>query len=299
MRTIKYFLSFTLIFLTGCAGFKPNIYIPQKMPKPLTMENPVSIALVLGSGGARGYAGAGVIEALKKNHIKINLIVGTSAGSIIGAIYADQGNIGQTKKILMSASFFDFADINNIPHLNGLISGYHLQKFLLRNMKHKEFSQLHIPLVVVTTNIQNGKRVLISSGPIAPAVNASSAIPGVLDPVKLYGKTLVDGGISDPIATDIAKYYKAQIIIAVDVDKQLSPKVPITGIGLAKRGVDIALNNLGNCGADEADVVIRPQLTQNTFDIADKKKIYKSGYTAGMNAIPQIKNLMRKKNISQ
>jgi NTE family protein len=296
MKIFYKLLSFLMIIIiTGCAGTKPDIIIPTKMPPKLMLSQAPKVALVLGSGGARGYANAGVIDALRKNNIKINLLIGTSAGSIIGALYADNGSISQTKKALMSAGFFDFADLNNIPKLNSVISGYHLQKFLLHNMRSREFKDLKIPLIVIATNISNGKQVEISSGPIAPAVNASSAIPGILEPVKLYGKTLVDGGTVDPIAVDVAKKYGAKIIIAVDVNRKLSKAIPITSIGMAKRAINISLNRLANFTSRDADIVIHPVLNEGTFDISDKHAIYNAGYNAGVKEIPRIKKVLNRK----
>ena len=295
MKLFHKLISFFIIcIIAGCAGTKPNIMIPSKMPPKLEMSNVPTIGLVLGSGGARGYANAGVIDALKQHGIPIDLIVGTSAGSIIGALYADNANVHTMKATLMKASFFDYADINNLPEFDGIISGYHLQKFLIKNMRSRLFKDLKIPLVVMATNIATGKSVAISSGPIAPAVNASSAIPGLIEPVKLYGMTLVDGGVTDPIAVNIAKKYGAKIIIAVNVQKKISNNIPHTALGMGQRAMDISLNRLAYFTSQDADILIHPKLNEGTFDLSDKHAIYNAGYQAGLKSIPKIKQILNR-----
>jgi NTE family protein len=292
----KFILLISILVLAGCAGTSPNINIPSKMPPKLQISKAPTIGLVLGSGGARGYANAGVIEALHQNGIPINLIIGTSAGSIIGALYADNANIVAIKSILMNASFFDYADINNLPKFDSIISGYHLQKFLIKNMRSRSFKDLKIPLIVMATNVATGQSVAISSGPIAPAVNASAAIPGLIEPVKLYGMTLVDGGVTDPIAVDVAKKYGAKIIIAVNVQRKISNNIPKTALGMGQRAMDISLTRLAYYTSKGADILIHPKLNQGTFDLSDKKAIYNAGYQAGLKAIPKIKQMLLEYN---
>jgi NTE family protein len=284
--------------LSACAGSKPNVVIPVKAPPILHLQHTPRVALVLGGGGARGYAHVGVISALQKAGVPIDLIVGTSAGSIFGSLYADQGNITKETQAVMAAGFWDFADIENYPSPGGIMQGYHIQKFLLQHMQAKRFNQLKIPFVVITTNLLTGKVFPISSGPVAPAVEASAAIPGLIKPVHLYGRTLVDGGMADPIGVNVAKQYHPKMIIAVNIAQQLTPTLPTSTKDIKMRAYIISRINMTEMSARGADVIIRPQVGQaSVFDIKDKHVLYAEGQAAAEKALPKIKALLKQKGI--
>lgn len=284
--------------LSACAGSKPNISTPSHPPHALELKHAPQVALVLGGGGARGYAHAGVLSVLSQAGVPIDLIVGTSAGSIFGSLYADEGNAKKLAQETLAASFWDFADIENYPSSGGIMQGYHIQKFLLAHMHARQFNQLKIPLVITTTDLQTGKVFAISSGPIAPAVEASAAIPGLIKPAHLYGKTLVDGGMADPIAVNIAKTYHPTVIIAVDIARQLSPSLPTAAKDIQKRAMFIRDLNMSLMSARGANILIRPQVEQaSVFDIKDKHKLFTEGQAAAEQALPAIKALLKKKGI--
>ena len=160
----------TALFLCGCAGTRPPIAIPQHRPPPVKITKRPRVALVLGSGGARGYAHLGVLEVLHKAGVPIDMVTGASIGSFVGALYADSLNPDRVADIMFRANFWDYADVSNLPSLQGPIQGYHIQKYLLKNLRARQFSQLKIPLVIATTNFITGNLYPLSGGPIAPAV---------------------------------------------------------------------------------------------------------------------------------
>ena len=206
MKYCRYgFLFIAILLLAACAGRPPNIVVPSNPPKPPHLIAEPRVALVLGGGGARGYAHLGVLQVLQQAGVPLDLIVGTSAGSIFGAVYSDNHSFDKTYRIMMQASFWSFADLNNVPNSSGFVQGYHLEKMLLANMQAKNFSKLKNKLVVVSTDLKTGQVFFIQSGPIAPAVLASSALPGLVDPVFLYHKILVDGGVVQPVPVAVAK----------------------------------------------------------------------------------------------
>jgi len=287
-----------MTLLSACAGVRPNIAIPNTMPQALVMQTPPRIALVLGSGGAKGYAHIGVLTVLQQAGIPVDLIVGSSAGSAIGALYADSGNATKVRHIMMGAKFWDLADVSNTPSLKGPIKGYRFQKFLLRNMRARDFNELQIPLIIATTDLQSGRTIALSSGPIPPAITASAAIPGAVQPIHLYGYTLIDGGMTDPVPVNIAKRYHPKIIIAVDISNELNNKLPTTAVGIYDRGFAISWIQLTNLSMQGADVLIQPHVgTVGVFEMSQKWKMYQMGVAAAKRALPQIKKLMDENKI--
>jgi NTE family protein len=273
--------------------------IPAQQPLRVEKIAQPDVALVLGGGGARGMAHVGVIKVLAKAGVPINLIVGTSAGSIVGAIYADQGSAKQVISTFKHIGFWDIADINNFPTRAGIMQGYHLQRFLLKHMHARTFAELKIPFIVSTTNLRTGEVFPITSGPVAAAVQASAAIPGLFNPVHLYGHILIDGGMSDPVAVNLAEPFHPKIIIAVDVAKQLSEVMPATADETLARAKVIRQMAVTQFSAQNADVVIRPAIgTTNVFQLGKKEQLFAEGERAAQEALPQILRLLRDKHIA-
>jgi NTE family protein len=214
-------------------------------------------------------------------------------------LLADSGNANKAAKIMLSARFWDIADIANVPSLKGVMQGYHYEKFLLQHMRARWFDQLKIPLVIVTTNLQTGKEFIISSGPIVPAAEASAAIPGAVKPAHLYGRTLIDGGMTDPIPVDIAKQYHPKVIIVINIAQQLSSELPWTAVGVYNRAYHISWLALSRRSEHGATIIIRPQVGEiGTFDIDDKYKLFYRGEIAAYKALPEIKKILREKHIA-
>lgn len=287
---------FISLFLVGCAASRPNITIPKTMPAERQLSAPPRIALVLGGGGSRGATHAGVIKVLEDAHIPIDLIVGTSAGSLVGTMYADnpsRNTLLEKAERIKNKELLDFS----IFHLfSDPISGYKLQSYLLDHLNAKQFSQLKIKTVVVATDQKTNQPFAIASGPIAPAVNASCAVPTVFRPVQLYGHTLVDGGVSAAVPVAIAKRYHPEIIIAVVA----SPKV-FQSIKKGQRPKHIFAKNIKQQKKDleKADVIISPAIGQfSAFDDHHNAALILAGEKAAKAALPKIKRLMAKNKIA-
>ncbi len=290
-------LACSLLLLTGCAGMRPDIKIPTAPPKPLMLNYHPKVAIVLGGGGARGYAHVGVLKVLHDAGVPINLIAGTSAGSLIGALYADTANPTDTYNRIFYTHFWTLADIG-IPSFKGVMAGYHLQRFLLTHLSAHHFSQLKIPLIVATSDLTTGETYAISNGPIAPAVQASSAIPGIFLPVHLYGRILVDGGITDSVPVDLVKPYNPKIIIAVNIAQQLPKNMPATAAGILKRSLLILKETSSQLDDQQADVTIRPAVGDTgAFDVKNKNKMYLAGMKAAQQQLPKILASLKEKNI--
>ncbi|HNX57614.1 MAG TPA: patatin-like phospholipase family protein, partial [Spirochaetota bacterium] len=182
------------------------------------------IALVLGGGAARGFAHVGVIRALEQEHIPIDMIVGTSVGSLIGAMYASNANsfeLEWTAFTLEQDDIFDYGILSVISGM-GVVKGDKLEDFVKKKVKVVNIEQMKIPYAAVATDLNRGTRVVLDHGPVAKAVRASSSIPGVFQPVDYNGRLLVDGGVIENIPISVAKEKGADIIIAVDISENVT-----------------------------------------------------------------------------
>lgn len=305
MIKIKTIISSILIVfsLVQCSIASKRTTLPE--PTNLSkIENP-RVALVLGGGGSKGFAHIGVIEVIEKHNIPIDLIVGTSAGSAVGALYADSKDIAKVKQILFKANnkqLLDFSFFETLKMLSGLstpVLGQAYEDFINDNLSAKEFHSLKIPLVVVSVDALTGSKYLIKDGKVAPAVRASSAIPPIIAPVKIYGRTLIDGGVLEPVPVATAKKYKPQIIIAVDINNLPPQEMPKNSIELTYRALWFSYYQLSRMQSALADIDIHPNLNgHGTFEDHRKDELYLLGKKAAEQAMPQILYKLRSLGIS-
>lgn len=270
-------------------------FLPSKAPPPKPM-GPIKVALVLSGGGSRGLAHAGVIEVLEKNHIPIDLIVGSSAGSFIGALYADDPHIVRLKNKIISLTKWDIIDLSMLSslkmlwQLNGPVSGHSFRKFMDHNLTSKNFDTLKIPLVAVATDANTGETYPLESGPLIPALQASGALPLVFKPVKLYGRTLIDGGVSSPLPVEVAKQYHPALIIAVDIGTSPNYGPVNNSYQLGNRALHISYYHLTQWQAKQADIVIHPDIDQySMFEDKCNQEMYEAGKRAAQKALPAIR----------
>jgi NTE family protein len=301
------------VALTGCATSHPasptsSPTITSQVTTPLATATPPKtvpvpdhapqIALVLGGGGARGYAHIGVLKVLQQAGIPINLIVGSSVGSLVGALYADSTDANQVQKKLLETQEHDLIDVNLLHVLSGAISSPRFQHFITQNIKATDFKDLKIHFVAVATNLHTGEAIRLSSGPLAPAINASCALPPAFQPVNLSGRILVDGGIADPVPVNVARLYKPHVIIAVNIAAQLPPEMPKSILGISQRSTLINLMHYARLSSQNADFVIKPHVGNiGVFDTSNKLALIAAGEAAARRALPQICQLLAAKNI--
>ena len=185
----------------------------------------LKFGLALGSGSARGMAHIGVIQVLEAYHIPIDMIAGTSIGAVIGSVYATGASVEQMKEAALAmkqrGSFAIFDP--TIPR-SGLISGKRAEE-ILNNiaLKDKTFDDLKIPFAAIATDLKTGAKVILNQGRVIKAVRASISIPGIFTPVKYQDCYLVDGGVVDPVPTEVVQKMGADIIIAISLTEK-SPK---------------------------------------------------------------------------
>ena len=290
-----------ILFLTQCSHLKPRPELSlNQEPIAKTEIKNIGVALALGGGGSKGFAHIGAIEVLEENNIPIDLIVGTSAGSAVGAFYADNKNIKETKAILFKANrneLLDFSLISSMmmfTNMSSPIIGQSYEDFIYNNLKVKNFSELKIPLVVVTVDALTGEKFIIKDGPIAPAVRASSALPPVISPVLIYNKVLIDGGVLEPVPVETAKSFNPKMVIAIDINNMPPKTEPINMIDLTYRALWFSYYQLSRTQASFADIDIHPDLSgHGTFEDNRKEELYQLGRKAALKALPKIKRKLK------
>jgi len=285
IREYVFMLGIALI-LTSCQTVEGPMVPPTgDLPKP-------KVALVLGGGAARGFAHIGVIRALEQEKIPIDLIVGTSVGSLIGAIYAyDMSSIELewTAFTLEKDNLFDYGLMSAFTGM-GAAKGDKLEEFVKSKVPVANIENLKIPFAAVATDLNRGTRVILDKGSVARAVRASSAIPGVFPPVDHQGKMLVDGGVIDNIPVSVAREKGADIVIAVDISENVI-NFNITSV------LDVMLQAITIMGAEnakvkkkDADVLISPKVGDvGMLDFTQKKRCMLAGIEATQKMMPDIK----------
>lgn len=285
------------LLLSSCDRKLEYSDCPPPIPECRPPDN-VRVALVLGGGGARGLSHVGVLEEFENEGIPIDVIVGCSIGSIVGAIYADCPHSKRLKTVLEPLKKWDLIDLGLTHCRYGLVRGGAMDRFLYRNLCAKYFEQLQIPFYAVSTDLMAGELVAINNGPIIPAVRASASVPFIFKPVVLHERILVDGGVVDPIPVCVAKKIGAQVIIAVDLSTLLPKSGPNHLFGIAARSAEIKLLVQSESCTEGADVVIRPALgSLGMFDDTQNELAYKAGRKAAREAMPKILEILCEKGI--
>jgi NTE family protein len=205
------------LVLTGCSAFN---YQEKDAPVALstlsTARNPPKIAIVLGSGGPRGYAHIGAIKVLEQAGLEPNLIVGSSVGALIGAFWADGRKAEQIQAEAFAGGPLTLFDLNPFAD-RGWIRGQKLQDYVGSRLGNRSIEDLSRPLIIVATNRNDKTPVFFNRGNLAVAIRASSAVPGIISPVGITNVEYEDADVSLPVAVKIARAAGAQFIIAIDV----------------------------------------------------------------------------------
>lgn len=295
---------FLMSILTACATPYQRHYELTDFPPPARKIENVRVALALGGGGARGIAHLGVLEVFEEHNIPIDLIVGTSAGSIIGGMYANFKDTQIMHRQLINLKKWDLIDFSLgntllfFSDLKGPVEGYNLEDFIVKNTTVNNVEETDIPFVAVATDLNEGKVYAFESGPLPLAIHASSAIPPVFTPVQAYSKLLVDGGVLEPVPVGVARTYDPEVVIAVDIstpgdEGQLRNMLDVTSRSLA-----VAYYRLSIMQSYSADVTIHPKLSDiGTFDDKNHLEVYQRGRDAAIAALPRVNAVLRSKNI--
>ena len=257
---------------------------PPLAPPPVKLK----IGLALGGGAAKGFAHIGVIKMLEASGIHPDMVAGTSAGSVVGALYAS----GMDAFSLQQTAFgLDEAKIRDVRLFSGgLVQGQALQDYVNQLVHKQPIEQLKMPFVAVATELETGKRTVFGRGNTGRAVRASCSIPGVFEPVEIHGKHYVDGGVTSPIPVDAARQLGADFVIAVDISAAPDGSNPQGMMGIVGQSIDIMGRQLAAQESARADVVIRPDLRGiGSTDFEQKNLAILAGEKAALAAIPDIR----------
>jgi len=251
------------------------------------------VALVLGGGAARGFAHIGVLRVLEQEKIPIDMIIGTSVGSLIGALYAANPNSLDLEWTAFKIEKDDIFDFSLLSVKWGMVKGERIEAFIIKKIGNKNIEQLKIPFAAVATYIYTGEKIVLDKGSVAKAVHASSAIPGVFAPVVHQGKFLVDGGVVENLPVDTARAKGADIIIAVDIGKSVYNPNISSVFDVILQSVNIMGYEINKSKVKNADVLIEPNVGNiGITDFSQKKALIEAGVIAAKKAIPRIKQLM-------
>jgi NTE family protein len=297
MMTIagRFVLYLVVIALAGCASLPtetvPNPPIAASRSPVLADDRPV-VAFVLGSGAARGFAHVGVLKILEDNGVRPDIIVGTSAGSIVGALYA--GGI-RGEELVQAALDLERRDVADwsLPN-RGVIRGMLLQRLVNEHLGDRAIEQLDIIFACVATALRSGERTVFTRGNTGMAVRASSSFPGMFRPVTINGQEYIDGGIVSPVPVAVARELGAEIVIAVDVSKLPEHDANIDStFQILHQSFLIMSQAMVEAELEDADVVIRPDVSEISLMAFDKREhAMKKGEQAARASIAQIKQLL-------
>ena len=231
---------------------------PEAASVPKPPPRPPRIGLALGGGAARGFAHIGVIQALEENGIKPDLIVGTSAGSLVAALYAS-GRDGVALEALADSmdesAFTDWA----FPG-RGLIRGEALARYVRERTAGRQIEQMRVPLGIVATDLDSGQGILFQNGDPGVAVRASSAVPAVFQPVRIGTREYVDGGLVAPVPVRYARQMGAELVIAVDISAVPDGNATGDAMRMLLQTFAIMGRSINSFELREADIVLRPKL---------------------------------------
>ena len=241
------------------------------------------IGLSLGGGAVRGWAHLGVLSVLVRAGIPIDYVAGTSAGSLVGAIYCTGINIDQLIDYAAGIRWWHFA--RPVWPSRGFFSFERMEKWLVNNFGDITFTELKTPFVAVATDLKTGNSVALSQGRLAPAICASCAVPGFIEPVSIDGKLLVDGSISDTVPVKVLRKMGAEYVIAVDIfTPSLRPHWGAFGLGI--NAIEILVQNAGG-GINEADCLISPELGGSTYwRFSKRQHLFMLGQQAANEKLP-------------
>jgi len=294
MTNINKSFIFLVIVLTGIVMISCQTI--QKLPEVGKKGEP-KIALVLGGGSAKGFAHIGVLRVLEQEKIPIHMIVGTSVGSLIGGIYASKPDSFQLEWIAFKIDKNDILDLSIVYSKLGPAQGTKLEAFVDQTVAVKKIEDTKIPFFPIATDLNTGETIILEKGSISKAIRASSAIPGIFVPVTFGNRLLVDGGVTNSTPCDIARSKGADIVIAVNLLKNIKEYNINSLVDIIGQSVNIMMHQSNKAKLKFADVVIEPDTKGvSIFDFSQKKMLMEEGIKAARAAIPQIREAIARYN---
>lgn len=279
--------------LTACGSMAPPAS-SETHARATTSGHKPKLALALGGGAARGFAHVGALEVLEAAGIRPDMVIGTSAGSVVGAIYAS-GVRG--KALRNAAQALDQNAISDwqIPFFNrGLLRGAALERFINQQVGNRPIQAMPIPLGIVATDLASGQGILFRSGNTGQAVRASSAVPGVFEPVRIGSREYVDGGLVAPVPVQYARQMGADVVVAIDISSEPLSEGQGGQLQILLKTFTIMGRSISQYELKGADVVLRPALAGvSSADFGNRERVIAAGQAAMRQALPRIRALLQ------
>jgi NTE family protein len=270
------------------AGSGPPPPGPAQAAPSAPQPTPIKVGVALGGGAAKGFAHIGVIKMLEANGFAPAVVAGTSAGSVVGALYASGMNAFELQE---KAVALDEARIRDLQFsTGGLLLGQKLEDYVNEQVRRQPLERLAKPFVAVATRLEDGERTVFARGNTGQAVRASSSVPGVFQPVSIGKYNYVDGGVVSPVPVDAARELGADVVIAVDISSRARGQTPSGMLGTIGQSIAIMGQRLGQAELARADVVVRPQVLDiGGTDFTQRANAILEGEKATLAVMPQIR----------
>lgn len=291
------FLSALALFVAGCSTSPVSTPGPSQ-PAATKSARPVKIGLALGGGAARGFAHIGVIKALEAQGIVPDVVVGTSAGSLVGALYAAGNNGFALHKLALEMDEAAISDwsVPMFTKATGVLKGEALQNYVNKAVNNVPLEKLKVPFGAVATDLKSGEPILFQRGNTGAAVRASSAVPGVFQPVRIGERSYVDGGLVSPVPVRFAREMGADFVIAVNISSQPDAQPSTSTLEVLLQTFAIMGQSINAYELKDADVVIQPRLgAMKGNDFPGRNTAILAGEQAASALMPEIKRKLAAK----
>ena len=284
-----------VLLLAGCSSVPtaPEPVTPPVVTTP-TVPEPARrlprLGLALGGGAARGFAHVGVIQVLEQNGIRPDLVAGTSAGSLVAALYASGMNGAELERAALSMEEATLTDWTLPINGRGVLKGDALARYVRQAVNGRLIEQMALPLGILATDLGSGQGTLFRRGDAALAVRASSAVPGVFTPVAIAGREFVDGGLVAPVPVSQARAMGAEVVLAVDISADPEGNNANGMLQVLLQTTAIMGQSINRHELKGADVVLRPALSGvGSADFSARQRSIAAGRAAMLAALPRLK----------
>ncbi|SDO15533.1 NTE family protein [Rhodoferax sp. OV413] len=276
------------VFLAGCATAPVEVNQPPTVNPPVAKRLP-RIGLALGGGAARGFAHVGVLQVLEEAGIRPDLVVGTSAGSLVASLYASGKTGAQMQLVAETMEEAAFTDWTLPIFSRGMLRGDALARYVNAQVANRPIEAMPLPLGIVATDLNSGEAVLFQRGDTGTAVRASSAVPAVFQPVKIGTHEYVDGGLVSPVPVRFAHQMGAELVIAVDISSAPEGNLANDTLQILLQTFAIMGKSINTYELRDADVVVRPSLLGiKSADFAARRRSILAGRAAMLQLLPQL-----------
>lgn len=278
--------------LSGCAtqGDAPPAGAPTLPATALLITKPLKIGLALGGGAARGFAHVGVIAVLEEAGLKPHIVVGTSAGSLVAALYASGKTSAQLQQTALNMEEVAITDWMLPLVGRGMFRGEALARYVNDLLANRLIENMAIPLGIVATDLNSGNAVLFQRGDTGTAVRASSAVPAVFVPVKIGSREYVDGGLVSPVPVRFARQMGADVVVAVDISNPPEANTADGTLQILLQTFAIMGRAINQYELPGADVVVKPSLVGlKSADFSARQRAIDAGRAAMLAALPALK----------